>query len=434
MITDSGYVLTIAPAAANVFVNDTAHFSATLRDKSGTALSAPMTWSVDKPTVAQVDSSGRAHALAAGTATIRVTARGEVATASLNVVVDSGQTLTIAPTAASLYVGSTQQFKATLKDHKGNTIAVTPDWRSNNSGVATVDANGLVQAGNLGSTTIEARAHGLMAAASVTVLPKPSSVTLVGAGDISTCTNQGDSATAKIIEGISGTVFVAGDNAYPDGSADQYANCYDPTWGRFKSRTHPVPGNHEYNTPNASGYFGYFGSAAGDPSKGYYSYDIGGWHIIAINSVIARDAGSPQEQWLRADLAGNQKKCTLAYWHYPRFSSGSTHGNDATMSAIWQALYDYNAEVVVSGHEHNYERFAPQTPSGQLDQARGIREFVAGTGGAGNYTFGATQPNSEVRYNSTPGVLKFTLYADHYDWQFIPTSGSFTDSGSGSCH
>jgi len=259
---------------------------------------------------------------------------------------------------------------------------------------------------------------------------------LVGAGDISTCSNQGDSATAKIIDGISGTVsvFVAGDNAYPDGSAADYANCYDPTWGRFKSRTHPAPGNHEYNIPGASGYFDYFGSAAGDPSKGYYSYDYGGWHIVAINSVITRNAGSAQEQWLRADLAANQKKCILAYWHYPRFSSGSVHGSDASMQAIWQALYDYGADIVVSGHEHNYERFAPQTPTGELDNARGIRQFVAGTGGAGNYSFGVTQPNSEVRYNATPGVLKFTLYADHYDWQFIPTSGSFTDTGSGSCH
>ena len=436
MITDSGYVLTISPAAANVFVNDTTRFTATLRDKNGAAVSTPLSWSVDNTSIAQVDTTGTVHAMTAGSATIRVTGHAEVATAALTVVVDSGQTLTIAPTAASLYVGGSQQFKATLKDHKGNTLSVTPDWQSSNSSVASVNASGMVQAANAGSATIEARARGLMAAASITVLPKPSSVVLVGAGDISTCSNQGDSATAKIIDGISGTVsvFVAGDNAYPDGSAADYANCYDPTWGRFKSRTHPVPGNHEYNIPGASGYFDYFGSAAGDPSKGYYSYDFGAWHVVAINSVITRNAGSAQEQWLRADLAANQKKCTLAYWHYPRFSSGSVHGSDASMQAIWQALYDYDADVVVSGHEHNYERFAPQTPTGQLDNARGIRQFVAGTGGAGNYGFGVTQPNSEVRYNATPGVLKFTLYADHYDWQFIPISGSFTDTGSGSCH
>ena len=445
MITDSGYVLTISPAAANVFVNDTARFTATLRDKNGAAVTAPLLWSIDNTSIAQVDTTGTVHAMKAGAATIRVTARSEVATATLSVVEDSGQTLTIAPTAASLYVGGSQQFKATLKDHKGNTLSVSPEWQSSNSGVASVDASGMVQAANTGSATIEARARGLVAAASVTVLPKPSSVVLVGAGDISAC-RQGDSATAKIIDGISGTVFAAGDNAYPNGSPDDYANCYAPTWGRFKSRTRPVPGNHEYNCdPNtvpalpgcnrpAAGYFGYFGSAAGDPSKGYYSYDLGAWHIVAINSVITRSAGSAQEQWLRADLAASQKKCTLAYWHYPRFSSGSVHGSDESMQAIWQALYDYGADVVVSGHEHNYERFAPQTPTGQLDNARGIRQFVAGTGGAGNYSFGVTQPNSEVRYNATPGVLKFTLYADHYDWQFIPTSGSFTDTGSGSCH
>ena len=433
-ITDNSYVLTVAPAAANLFVDDSLHFSATLLDRNGAPVSTPMSWSVDNPTVASVDSSGVVRGIASGSATIRVSAQGQTASASLVVVVDSGQTLGVAPNAANLYVNGSQQFTATLKDRNGKTVPSSAQWQSSNTAVATVDASGLVKAVGTGSTTIQAKVRNLVAAAPVTVAAQPASVVLVGAGDIASCTTQGDSATAKIVDGISGTVFVAGDNAYPDGSASDYANCYAPTWGRFKSRTRPAPGNHEYNTTGAAGYFGYFGSAAGDPAKGYYSYDLGAWHIVVINSVIARNAGSPQEQWLRTDLAANQKKCTLAYWHYPRFSSGSTHGSDASMQPIWQALYDLGADVVISGHEHNYERFASQTPTGQLDMARGVRQFVVGTGGAGNYTFGAPRPNSEVRYNATPGVIKLTLYADRYDWQYIPTSGSFTDTGTDSCH
>jgi hypothetical protein len=433
MITDTGYTLTVSPSTANVFVRDSTHFSATLRDKSGTIVQAPLSWSVDKPSIALIDSTGSVRGIAAGSATIQVMGKGQVATATVNVVVDSGQTLSITPSTVSIYVDGSQQFKAVLKDHRGDTLQVTPAWESNNPGVASVDGNGMVRGTAAGSATIEAHARGLSAAASITVMPKVTGVVFVGAGDISACT-KGDSATAQIIDGIQGTVFVAGDNAYPDGSADNYAKCYAPTWGRFKSRTRPVPGNHEYNTPGAAGYFGYFGSAAGDPSTGYYSYDLGGWHIVALNSVILRSAGSPQEQWLRADLAANQTKCTLAYWHYPRFSSGATHGSDLSMQAFWQALYDFNADIVISGHEHVYERFSPQGANGERDDAHGIREFVVGTGGAGNYTFGVTQPNSEMRYNATWGVLKLTLYPDHYDWQYIPTSGSFTDSGSGNCH
>ncbi|HWC72593.1 MAG TPA: Ig-like domain-containing protein [Gemmatimonadales bacterium] len=433
-ITESAFVLSVAPPSANLFVNDNLQLTATLKDQSGNPVAATFAWTSDNPSVASVDATGLVHGLAAGSAKIVAAAQGQEAVAVLTVKVDSGQTLTIAPTAASLSIGGTQRFIAVLKDHNGGTMPATPQWSSNNQAVASVDANGLATASSAGSATIQARAHNLVASAAVTVSSNTGGSVLVGAGDIATCTNQNDSATAKIIDGISGAVFTAGDNAYPNGSATDYANCYGPTWGRFKSRTHPAPGNHEYNTAGAPGYFGYFGSAAGDPSKGYYSYDYGGWHIIVVNSNLDRTAGSPQEQWLRADLASNHARCTLAYWHYPRFSSGNTHGSDVSMQPIWQALYDFGADVVISGHEHVYERFAPQTPNGQLDASKGIREFVVGTGGAGNYTFGAPQPNSEVRYNATAGVIKLTLYADHYDWQFIPTSGSFTDSGSGSCH
>src|SRR5690242_499968 len=257
---------------------------------------------------------------------------------------------------------------------------------------------------------------------------------LVGAGDIADCTSAGDSITASLLDGIPGTVFLAGDNAYPNGSPSDYANCYTPTWGRHLSRTRPAPGNHDYQTSGASGYFGYFGPAAGDPAKGYYSYDLGDWHIVALNSNIAHTAGTPQEQWLRADLAASPKRCTLAYWHHPLFTSGPLA--DTSTRALWQALYDYGAEVVVVGHEHYYERFAPQTAAGVADPANGIREFVAGMGGSGLFSQATTHPaNWETGNDNTFGVLKFTLTSTGYSWQFVHAAGkTYADSGSASCH
>jgi hypothetical protein len=261
---------------------------------------------------------------------------------------------------------------------------------------------------------------------------------LVGAGDISYCFNDNDEATAALLDTIAGTVVTLGDNAYENGTTSEYTNCYDPTWGRHKARTMPAPGNHEYNTANATGYYGYFGTVAGDPTKGYYSYNVGAWHIVVVNTsnncvIIACGAGSAQEQWLRTDLAANPRTCTLAYWHHPRFSSGTTHGNDVSLQPIWQALYDYGADIVLSGHEHNYERFALQDAAGNADP-RGIREFVVGTGGKSHYGFASTPiANSEVRDSATYGVLKLTLHPTSYDWQFVPVAGTFADSGTGTC-
>ena len=264
---------------------------------------------------------------------------------------------------------------------------------------------------------------------------------LAGAGDIAGCSHDRDESTAQLLDGIPGTVVTMGDSVYSDGTLTQFNDCYGPTWGRHKDRTRPSPGNHDYNTAGAAGYYTYFGAAASpldinctSNCLGYYSYNLGAWHIIALNSEITRSVGSAQEQWLRADLAANRSTCTLAYWHKPRFSSGQVHGNNTSVQPFWQALYEYMADVVLNGHEHTYERFAPQSPTGQAEPARGIREFVVGTCGASLYSFSTIQPNSEVRNNTTWGVLKLTLHPTSYDWEFVPIAGqTFTDVGSANC-
>jgi 3',5'-cyclic AMP phosphodiesterase CpdA len=263
--------------------------------------------------------------------------------------------------------------------------------------------------------------------------------TLVGAGDIAGCRTVEDAATAKLVDSIPGTVFTLGDNAYNNGSGANFTNCYKPTWGRFKARTRPTPGNHDYFTSGASGYFNYFGAAAGDRTKGYYSYNVGAWHVIVLNSncwaVGGCGAGSAQEKWLRADLAASKAACTVAMWHHARFSSGRNHGSDPATAAFWTDLYQYGAELVLSGHDHIYERFAPQRPNAVLDYAYGVRQFVVGTGGNGHYPIGQIAPNSRVRNNTAAGVLKLTLRPDRYDWTFIPIAGrTFADSGTNPCH
>lgn len=273
---------------------------------------------------------------------------------------------------------------------------------------------------------------------STTATPPP---ILIGAGDVASCDSPGDEATAALLDAAlserEGVVFVAGDAAYPDGTEQQFSDCYQPSWGRHKDRTRPAPGNHDYETPGASGYFGYFGPAAGDSAAGYYSYELGGWHVVALNSncwaVGGCHPGSPQEQWLREDLAAHPAPCTVAYWHHPLFSSGIEHGGLPEVRPLWQALYDHRADVVVNGHEHTYERFAPQDPGGG-DDPLGLRQFVAGTGGRSLYDFGAPADQSEVRWAESFGVLELTLHPDGYQWRFLPTEGSFSDSGTEPCH
>jgi hypothetical protein len=264
--------------------------------------------------------------------------------------------------------------------------------------------------------------------------PGPFVGVLIGAGDISTCRNDNDEATARLLDRHAGTIFTLGDNAYEDGTAREYGDCYAPTWGRHLGRTRPTPGNHEYRTPGASGYFGYFGGAAGPGTLGYYSYDMGGLHILSLNSYISASSGSTQYEWLRGDLAANKAAtCSAAYWHHPVFSSGE-HGNNSTMRAILRLLYENGVELILSGHDHEYERFALQNPDGQADPERGFREFVVGTGGKGLDPFPRIQPNSEVRDSSSYGVLKLTLREAGYDWEFVSApAGAIRDSGSGVC-
>jgi hypothetical protein len=268
-----------------------------------------------------------------------------------------------------------------------------------------------------------------------------SSYTLVGAGDIAGCTWEGDEATARLLDAIPGTVVALGDNAYPDGGALEYANCYHPTWGRHKARTYAALGNHEYQSVKDSGdatpAWDYFGDRAGPRGLGYYSFDLGDWHIIVLNDNSYYGgpyvhAGSKQDQWLQADLAASTKRCTIAIWHQPYVASG--WATSTSRKIFWDRLYAAGAEIVLSGHKHHYERMAPQTPDLVRDDARGLRAFVVGTGGAATVMPTPRAVNSEVVSNSR-GVLKLTLSAGSYAWQFIPVAGqTFTDSGSGTCH
>lgn len=265
---------------------------------------------------------------------------------------------------------------------------------------------------------------------------KPPAI-LLAAGDIADCSLKGAALTAKLIERRSGTVAAIGDTAYPTGSASDYANCYQPTWGRFKDRTRPALGNHEYLTENAGAYFAYFGRKAAPPG-GYYGYRLGSWHIVVINSncdqIGGCGPGSTQLRWLQADLAGHPTRCTLAYWHSPRFSSGP-HGSDETMQPIWAALAKAGADVVLNGHDHLYQRFAPLNASGRIDPKRGMREFVVGTGGGPFYNAAAKVVGSRKIITSKWGVLRLQLGAKNYRWQFLAApSGATLDSGSGTCH
>jgi hypothetical protein len=261
-----------------------------------------------------------------------------------------------------------------------------------------------------------------------TTTARPPDPELLAAGDIAVCGTEGSRLTAAIVAAHpDAAVAAVGDLAYGSGAPSEFSGCYDPAWGGFKSRTHPAPGNHEYATAQAAGYFGYWGPAAGPAGEGWYSYDVGAWHVVALNSncgPVACGPTSAEVRWLAADLAAHPTRCALAYWHHPRWSSG-LHGSQAQVDPLWKTAAAGGVDVVVSGHDHDYERFAP------ID---GVRQFVVGTGGAPRYPIGSGTAGSEVRDNTSWGVLSLTLHPDSYDWRFLPAAGStFTDSGTAAC-
>ena len=321
--------------------------------------------------------------------------------------------------------------------------------------VYAVDATSALSAGTYTAQAEQGDASGNVARSSantfaVNTAAPPAERVLIAAGDIASCTETGDSASGALLPTFPNAVVqTLGDNAYPNGTAQEFTNCYDPVWGSARARTRPSAGTHDYGEAQSgslAGYTGYYaatlsvlGASASDPSRAYYSYDIGAWHVVVLNAACFFYAPgcseTGQEQWLRRDLVTRPADCTLAIFHNPLFTSGSVHTGDPRMQRYWNALYELGADVILNGHNHHYERFAPQNPSGVADPAYGIRSFIVGTGGAEFYGFGTIRANSEVRNTGTYGIIKMTLRPGSYDWQFVPAAGStFTDSGSQSCH
>lgn len=407
---------------------------------------------------ATVDGAFSGIGLRPSTGTIQLTVAGRAkipANASavvLNVTVDQPQAsgfITDYPT------GVTRPNASSLNYVAGQTVP--------NAVIATLGSGGSVCLFSLGATQLIVDVAGYLTGPApvakgscpADVAPPPPSSSgdprIVAAGDVAcdptssgfnngngTATQCQQRATSDLLVNNSyAAVLTLGDSQYDAGAYSAFLGSYDGSWGRVKSITKPAPGNHEYGTPGAAGYYKYFAGAAGDPQKGYYSYDIGTWHMVALNSncgVVSCAKGSAQETWLRADLAAHPVACTVVYWHHPLYSSGE-HGDNPGMAALYQAAYDGGVDVALAGHDHDYERFAPQNAAGQVDMARGVREFVGGTGGKNHYTIRSPRPNSEVRNDNTFGVLELTLHPGSYDWKFRPIAGgTFTDSGTQRCH
>jgi acid phosphatase type 7 len=259
----------------------------------------------------------------------------------------------------------------------------------------------------------------------------PSDAVLLAAGDIASCAYDGDERTAALLDSHRGTVLTLGDNAYDDGTLEEFRKCFGPSWGRHKRRIRPAPGNHDYNS-GGSGYFRYFGRAAGPAGRGYYSFDLGSWHVVSLNSERDTGATGGQVRWLRADLARSRARCILAFWHRPRWSAGD-YSDDGRTAPLWNALHDARAEVVLSGHDHNYQRYPRMNKRGAIQRARGIRSFVVGTGGVSLDDVRA-DPRRRAANDSTWGLLKLTLRPAGYRWRFLPVAGGrYRDSGSGTC-
>jgi hypothetical protein len=338
------------------------------------------------------------------------------------------------------FPGTAISFSASAADVESNDVSPSILWTSSLDGMLgmgpsfsrsdlTVGTHTLTVSASDGQGGFSARTRRL------TVFEPGNQV--LAAGDIGSCTSAGDEATGALLESLGGTILGLGDFAYPDGSASDFANCLDPSWGPHKARMRPAAGNHEYTQTGAPAYFAYFGAAAGSPTHPWHSFDLAGWHVVALDSNCGRvggcGAGSPQGQWLEADLAANSKPCTLAFFHHPRFSSGIV-GVDDDVLPFWETLYAHGVDVILNGHDHAYERFARVGPAGLAEPLRGIRSFISGSGGVGLHGADEVEPNSEVRDETTYGVLRLTLAPTSYAWEFLGAGpGTFTDSGSEEC-
>jgi PKD repeat protein len=417
-------------------------------DFTDTSRGAPTSWAWDFGDGATGTTQHPSHTYTSAgtyTVTLRATNAAGSDTAAVAVVVEPTGPGPVPPPTASFTVSPRRGIVPLTTTFTDTSTGSPTSWAWDfGDGTTATTQNPSHTYASVGTYTVTLRATNASGAGTTTkvgaVLVEPVGANvLVGAGDIADCTVTEDSATAALVADTPGTVFTLGDNAYLHGTAAEFAACYEPTWGAVKARTKPVAGNHEYDTTNAAPYYAYFGASAGDPAKGWYSYDIGtDWHVVVLNSNCAFvggcAAGSPQHQWLRADLAASTRPCTVAMWHHPRYSSG-TYGQDDITTAFWQTLYEHGAELVLNGHEHDYERFAPQDPKGNLDPAYGMRQIVVGTGGASLRTLGSVAPHSEVRNVTVHGVLKLTLEDGSYDWRFLPIPGATMDeAGTGSCH
>jgi len=285
-----------------------------------------------------------------------------------------------------------------------------------------------------------ARASDVTSSSSPLSTPTPTRAdpVLVGAGDIARCDGEGDEATADLLDDIEGTVFTLGDNVYPAASEETLRDCFGPSWGRHLDRIRPVAGNHDWKDGGIKAFRTYFGKQLPPDGSTWYAYWLGKWRVIVLDSDCAQvdgcDPDSPQGRWLADELATNPARCTVAMFHHPRFSSGDEHGNDRAMDAFWQPLYRAGTDVILNGHEHDYERFAPQDPEGNEDRERGIRQFVVGTGGGELRGFDDPEPNSELRANVAFGVLALTLHDGSYEWRFHAADHDFADAGFAHCH
>jgi len=289
----------------------------------------------------------------------------------------------------------------------------------------------------------------LLAAAPALAAAADRPLVVYAAGDIADCrynsvADSGAAATAALIAHgePDALVLSLGDHTYPNGAPSEFRDCYAPTWGQFRNRTRPTPGNHEYHSGKAAGYFDYFGELAGPRGRGYYSFDKGGWHFISLNSDLGPAEHQRQLAWLKDDLAASKTRCALAYWHAPMYSSGG-HTPTKKMQDVWRALHGAGVELVLSGHDHDYERLAPMDADGQPDPAHGVRQFVVGTGGAMLTPFLWLNEQSEARFNWRTGVLKLVLKENSYEWEFLPVQPRTAperpqqearDSGTANCH